>query len=99
MAKDVELDIYLATYFEVVEVGVFEGEGDDAYLEAVAGGVAHGKANTIHCDLTFVDGTIASLDSFVAYFVFEGVDVASFCVFDVCAGGCGIDMALDDMTI
>ena len=59
--EDIELEVDDSAHFDITEVRVLKGVGDDCHLEGVGGGVADGERDTVHRHTAFIHGEIALL--------------------------------------
>ena len=90
--QDVELEIYEIARFEIAQVGVFQGVGNDPDTETVRGDFGHGEADTVDGDRSFV-GNVAGkirrqcdVDAEVGAFFLDGQDL-----------GRAVDMSLHEV--
>lgn len=98
-ADDVKLQVYLRAYFDIVEVGVVVGVGNDADLKTIVSGVANGKAHTIDGHATFVHAEIATLCHFAVGFVGKCEAVTAFFARFSYANRCLVYVSLYDVPI
>lgn len=98
-ADDVELKVDLRADFDVVEVGVVVGVGDDAHLEGVVGRVADGETDSIDGDAAFVYTEVSALGHRFVGGVAERETIAAFFALFGDAGGGLVDVPLDDVPI
>ena len=94
LAYDVELEVHHGAYLEVVEVGVLEGVGNDAYLEGVFRGAAYGEGDAIDGDAALVHAEVAAAHHVLAALVLEGELPGALLVVDGNATGRLVDMPL-----
>ena len=98
-ADDVELEVDDAADFDLVEVGVFVGVGDDGHLEAVILRVAYGEAHAVDRYRALLDGHVAFGGHLGVEVVDEGVVAAAIDQVDSFATGCLVYVALHDVSV
>lgn len=98
-ADDVELKVDHGADFDVAEVGVGQGIGDDGHGEAVRPGVADGERNAIDRDGAFFDGEVASLHELAGHFVGKGELYGAVELAALDAAGGAVNMALHYVSV
>lgn len=77
-----------------LDICVFESIGDDSDVEFRLFYIEDGEAGAIEADGAFFDDEVCEF-----FGEFEAVFPATFFVIAFETGGCGVDMALDDMSV
>ena len=99
LAQNVELNVYLAAFLYVAEVGVCECIGYYTDLKAVIGRIAYSEAYAVHSNAAFVYGTISSLRHLAVVPVSEREYGAAFSLFYSRAFGSGVYVSLYNVSI
>ena len=94
-AEDVELDVDDGAGVEIVEVGDLVGVGDDGDGEHAGLAVDDSEADAVDADAALGDSDAGG----VGGVVLEIETPAAVVVDDTGAGGCLVDMALDDVAV
>lgn len=90
----IEFDIHGGAGFDGPDVSMFEGVGDDGDVEPGSFDIEDGEADAVEADGAFFNDEVAEF-----FWKFETKFPAAVEFFPIDAGGGGVDMALDDVSV